>query len=96
MADFFDELGKKITETAEDLGRKAENAVEIQKIKGQIRSLKRANNRDLLDIGRMAYEKFQKGEISDLDCISLFEAIETRSEEIERQEEEIVRIKGVF
>ena len=37
MADFFDELGKKITETAEDLGRKAENAVEIQKIKGQIR-----------------------------------------------------------
>ena len=96
MADFFDELGKKITETAEDLGRKAENAVEIQKIKGQIRSLKRANNRDLLEIGRMAYEKFQKGEISDLDCISLCEAIETRSEEIERQEEEIVRIKGVF
>ncbi len=44
----------------------------------------------------MAYEKFQKGEISDLDCISLCEAIETRSEEIERQEEEIVRIKGVF
>lgn len=96
MADFFDELGKKITETAEDLGRKAENAVEIQKIKGQIRSLKRANDRDLLDIGRMAYEKFQKGEISDLDCISLCEAIENRSEEIERQEEEIVRIKGVF
>ena len=70
--------------------------LEIQKIKGQIRSLKRANDRDLLDIGRMAYEKFQKGEISDLDCISLCEAIETRSEEIERQEEEIVRIKGVF
>ena len=60
MADFFDELGKKITETAEDLGRKAENAVEIQKIKGQIRSLKRANDRDLLDIGRMAYEEFSK------------------------------------
>lgn len=96
MADFFDELGKTISDVAEDFGKKAEDTIEIQKIKGQIRSLKRANERDLLDIGRMVYDKFQRGEITDLDWVSLCEPIENRTEEIERQEEEIVRIKGVF
>ncbi|QDW73334.1 hypothetical protein FND36_04345 [Lachnospiraceae bacterium KGMB03038] len=96
MADFFDELGKTISDVAEDFGKKAEDTIEIQKIKGQIRSLKRANERDLLDIGRMVYDKFQRGEITDLDWVSLCESIESRTEEIERQEEEIVRIKGVF
>lgn len=96
MADFFDELGKTISDVAEDFGKKAEDTIEIQKIKGQIRSLKRANERDLLDIGRMVYDKFQRGEITDLDWVSLCESIENRTEEIERQEEEIVRIKGVF
>ena len=31
MADFFGELGKKITDTASDLSKKAEDTLEIQK-----------------------------------------------------------------
>lgn len=93
MADFFEELGKRISDVASDLGKKTEDTIEIQKIKGEIRSLKRANDRDLMDLGRMVYDKFQKGEISDTDYIDLCDNIEKREEEIERQEEEIVRIK---
>lgn len=93
MSDFFGELGKKITDTASDLGKKAEDTLEIQKIKGDIRSMKRANERDLRDIGRMVYEKFQKGEVDDTEYISRCEEIEKREEEIEKQEEEIVKIK---
>ena len=88
MADFFEELGKRISDVASDLGKKTEDTIEIQKIKGEIRSLKRANDRD-----RMVYDKFQKGEIPDTDYIDLCDNIEKREEEIERQEEEIVRIK---
>ena len=83
MADFFDEFGKK-----------AEDTLEIQKIKSNVRSLKRANERDLADIGRMVYEKFQSGEVSDMDYVTLCEEIEKRDEEIEKQEEEIVKIQG--
>ena len=93
MADFFGELGKKIADTASDLSKKAEDTLEVQKIKGEIRSLKRANERDLKDIGRMVYEKFQKGEVDDTEYISLCEEIEKREEEIEKQEEQIVKIK---
>lgn len=93
MSDFFEELGKRITDVANDVGKKAEDTIEVQKLKGDIRSLKRANERDLMDIGRMVYDKFQKGEVDDTEYIALCEEIEKREEEIEKQEEEIVRIR---
>ena len=96
MADFFSVLGKKISDVAEDLGKKTEETVEVQKIKSNIRSLKRANDRDLIDIGKMVYEKFQEGAVSDADYITLCEAIEKREEEIERKEEEVKKIKGTL
>ena len=93
MSDFFRDLEEKFTEFASDLGKKTEDTIEIQKIKSNLRSLKRANDRDLLDIGRMVYDKFQKGEIADTDFITLCEAVEKREEEMEKQKEEITRIK---
>ncbi len=96
MGDFFNVLGKKIADVAEDLGKKTEETVEIQKIKSNIRSLKRANERDFIDIGKMVYDKFHDGEISDIDYVTLCEAIEKREEEIERQEEEVKKIKGTL
>lgn len=93
MADFFEDLGKRISNVANDLGKLTEDTLEVQKRKSDIRSMKRANERDFIDIGKMIYEKFQKGEISDTDCITLCEAIEKRDTEIEKQEEEISRIR---
>ena len=96
MADFFSVLGKKISDVAEDLEKKTEDTLEVQKIKSNIRSLKRANERDFMDIGKMVYEKIHDGEISDIDYVTLCEAIEKREEEIERQEEEVKKIKGTL
>ena len=70
MADFFKDVEQKISEVVEELGKKTGDTLEIQKIKSDIRSLKRANERDLIDIGRMVYEKFQHGEIRYTDYIS--------------------------
>ena len=40
MADFFEQLGKKISDVAEDFGKKTEDTLEVQRIKSQIRSMK--------------------------------------------------------
>ena len=93
MADLFDEFGKKIADAASDLSKKAGDTIEVQKLKGEIRSLKRGNRRDFIDIGKSVYEKFTKNEIQDMDMIALCEAIEERDEQIEKYEEQIVRIK---
>ena len=94
MADFLNNLGKKFMDVAEELEKKTEDTLEVQKIKSEIRSLKRANERDLIDIGMMVYVKFHNGEVSDIDYVVLCEAIEKREEEIAEQEEAIKRIKG--
>ena len=62
MADFFEQLGKKISDVAEDFGKKTEDTLEVQRIKSQIRSLDRANERDYIEIGKKIYEKFKAGD----------------------------------
>ena len=93
MADFFEDLGKKISDVAEDLGKKAGDTIEVERLKGKIRSLKRANERDFLEIGKMVYDKFNSGEVSDLDYTGLCESIEKRDEEAAQHQDEIQKIK---
>ncbi len=95
MADFFEDLGKKISDIAGDIGKKAEETIEIEKLRSRMRSLKRANERDLMEIGRMVYDKFRDGEVVDFDYTKQCEEIEKRDEETEKCKEEISRIQGV-
>ena len=96
MADFFEQLGKKISDVAEDFGKKTEDTLEVQRIKSQIRSLDRANERDYIEIGKKIYEKFKAGEVADLEYIALCESIEKREEEAVQCQEEIRKIQEVF
>lgn len=86
----MEDLGKK----AEDLGKKAEDTLDIQKIKSQINTMKRANERDFTDMGKVIYERFQKGEVIDAEFLAFCEEIEKREDEIRECEQEISRIKG--
>lgn len=91
----LENIGKILSETAEVVGKKTEEAVEIQKNKSKIRGLKRGNDRDLKDIGKMVYEKFKKNEVLDTTFIELCEAIEAREEAITEHKKKIAEIKGL-
>lgn len=93
MADFFDDLGKCISDAASEIGKRTEDTIEIQKLKSKIRSLKRSSERDYIDMGKAVYGKFQKQEVVDMELVPLCEAIEKREEAIEKHQEEITRIK---
>ena len=95
MAGFFDDLGKRLSETANDLGKKAEDTLEIQKRKSDIRFLGRTNDRDYMDIGKIIFEKYCNGEVVDTDMAALCEAIAQRNEEVTKIQAEIDRINGV-
>ena len=94
MAGFFDDLGKRLSETASDLGKKAEDTMEIQKKKSDIRSLGRANDRDYMDIGKIIFEKYHSGEVIDEDMAALCEAIDQRNAEVDKIQAEIDHING--
>ena len=93
MQDFFDDLGKRISETADEVVKRTGEALEVQKIRAQIRTLTRSSERDFMDMGKIIYEKFQEGEMVDDAFIGFCEEIERRDEKIEEYEAEITRIK---
>ena len=53
MKDFFEDLGKRLGETAETVTNKAGEAIEIQRLKSKVRRLARENAVDLMEIGRI-------------------------------------------
>lgn len=94
MKDFFEDLGKKIGETAEAVTNMAGEAMEIQRIKNQIRSLERSNDRDMVDLGKMLYDRFKEGEMFDTEVMELCDAVQKREEKIAEYEEEAASLKG--
>ncbi len=94
MRDFFGDLGKRIGETAETMTSKAGDAIEIQRLKGQIRDLSRGNAVDLMELGRKIYDRYKAGEAVDESEKAFCEAIQNREETIAAYEKKISRIKG--
>ena len=96
MKDLFENLGKKLADVASDVTKATGDTLEITKLKTDIRTLKRGNERDYMDMGKYIFEKFQKNEIIDAELVALCEAIEKREEEVEKLEASISRIKEEF
>lgn len=94
MKDFFEDLGKRLSETAEAVTAKAGDAIEIQKLKAQIRELARGNAEDLMELGQSIYDRFENGEELDEASKGLCEAIASRKESIEEYENKIEGLKG--
>ena len=94
MRDFLEDLGKKIGETAETFTNKAGEVVEVQRIRNQIRTMERSNERDFRDIGRMIYDKYKEGEVIDTEMVCICEEIEKREEAAEEMEKMIADVKG--
>jgi len=90
MKDFFEDLGKRLSETAEAVTAKAGDAIEIQKLKAQIRELARGNAEDLMELGQSIYDRFENGEELDEASKGLCEAIAS----IEEYENKIEGLKG--
>ena len=96
MRTFWEDLSKRIGETAESVSNKAGEAVEIQKLKSQIRALERGTEEDLIDLGRMVYEYFEAGNLVGSEAEGLCEEIRSRKQSIEDYEKRIIAVRENF
>ena len=97
MSDFkekFEKFGKTFTDTVDELSKRAEDTLEIQKIKNKINGMKRSNDRDFIDIGKIVLERYKANEVVDGEFVTFCEEIKKREEQIVVCEKEIARIKG--
>ena len=95
MGDFFEDLGKRITETAGAVTKKTEEVVETQKIKSQIRVEERNKERDLQHLGKLVYDRFQKGEVIDTAFVELCEAVAQHEDAVQSYLKELAQLKGM-
>lgn len=95
MGDFFEDLGKKITETAGAVTKKTEEMMETQKIKSQIRLEERNKENALQELGKQVYDRYRNGEIVDADFVGLCEAIEQYEEAVQSCLKELAELKGM-
>ena len=95
MGDFFDDLGKRINDTVDDISKLAEDTMEIQKYKSQIKSLKRENTRDYVDMGKVIYQRYLDGKEVDEELVKFCEEIQERIEDMKDYAQKIDRVKGL-
>ena len=94
MANFFEDLGKVLSEKAETVSAIASEAMEVQKLKHQVRVFERSNGHDLEDLGRAVYQRYLDGALLDETAQELCSAIQEREEGIEDCLKRIALIKG--
>ncbi len=94
MRNFLEDLGKRLGETAETVTNKAGEAMEIQKLKNQIRTLERENDNDLAELGLAVYDQFKSGAEVGEEAAGLCEAIQGREESIAECMQKISDVKG--
>lgn len=88
-------VAKKTEEAVEVVAKKTEETIEVQKVKSQIRVMERNNERDFQDIGKMVFERFQKGEEIDAEFVELCEAIKERETSINEYKKQVAELRGL-
>lgn len=92
--DFFDGLGTAISRTARELGGKAENLYESQKMKNRIAGEERQIQKIMAEIGRIIYKRYLDGApLEDAQKI-LCEQIDQRMDKIADYKEGLAGVRG--
>ena len=94
MGTFFDDLGERIAQTAGIVTNKANDVVEITRIRNLSRNLKQKNQQDLIELGKIIFRKYQDKEELDPKMAALCEAIEDRDKSIAKYQQQISDVKG--
>ncbi len=92
--DVITKLKKNFGETAEVIGKKTENFVEIQKLKSQIHTANHEIAQNYEELGEMMYRKYQQGETLDPEIAAICEDITELKAEVASCKEEITQYRG--
>lgn len=91
----FENLTKKVTETAKAAARKSGDIVEVTKLNMNISSEEDKIKKVYTDIGKTVYESFDKGEEIPDNFKELCEKVRVHFKNIEEMKEKILELKSV-
>lgn len=92
--EFFDNLRQTITGTAEVVGKKTEDLVEIQKLRSRIRNAQRNVELDYKKLGEIIYQRYVGGEDLDAELTEVCSLIMDLQKQSASYKEELANRKG--
>lgn len=92
--DFLENLRQTITDTAEVVGKKTEDLVEIQKLRSRIRNAQRNVEADYQKLGEIIYQRYIGGAVLDEELADVCSKIMELQKETASYKEELAGRKG--
>ena len=92
--DFFESLRQTITDTAEVVGKKTEDLVEIQKLRSRIRNAQRSMETDYKKLGEIIYQRYIGGAVLDEELADVCGLIMELQKETASYKEELASRRG--
>ena len=89
-----EQISKKTGELTEQIGKKTDEIIEVQRLRSHASTLKKSNESDFSNMGKIVFTKYEAGETVDESLISFCEAIQERREELNLLEKQIAELKG--
>lgn len=93
--DFFENLSKTFTKTADKVAKRTDEFISVQKVKSKKNSLENQMNSTYREIGKIVFAEYAKGNPLSEDLAKLCEKIKKYQKEIDICKSEIADIKGV-
>ena len=93
MASFFDTLSKTATDAATRASAKADELLEVNKLKGKQADIKKEIGVTLNQIGQQCYKRYKKGDVFDEELTKLCKHLERLQKDIQGFDEEIADAK---
>ena len=91
--DFFEQLGKKLTDTGQNVARQTKNLADVTQLNNAISEREKKVSQLLLSIGQAYYERHKND--SAAEELSLIEEVNSLQAEIAQNREKIKQIKGI-
>lgn len=92
---FFDNLSKKIGETAQSATKKTSELIEVNKLNSSIHEEEEKIEKLLLDIGKRIYDKYNQNTEEPSDYLDICGEIDVHYESIKVMKFKIAEIKGL-
>lgn len=92
-AEFWDDIGRKLSGAADKVSKKTSEVTEIARLKNQIYTLEREINKDFAEIGKKIYERYLETQEVEEEFRNLCETIAQEEILIDQYNGEIAELK---
>ncbi len=92
--DLFDDLGRKITDTAEQIGKKTEDVVEKQRVRTQLHTAQKSLEKAYAELGKQFYQTYEQGETVAEEYWPACEEVQSKETAVKQLRQQYAQMQG--